>query len=89
MISFLQEPKVITNHLHDISAGFLFCNHSPVNGIGNRELQVRGIILQEELPSRPLMEAVDALLKLVGIDFAGAPPPEFSLELRSAESSRS
>jgi hypothetical protein len=53
-----------------------------VNGISDREVEVRVLILREELLSRPLMKAVDAIRELVSIDLTGAPSSELSLKVR-------
>ena len=78
----MQEAKMVTNHLHYFGAGFLLCHQSSVNGISNSKFYDRVIVFREQLPGRPLVEAVEALRKLVGIDLAGAPTPKFILELR-------
>jgi hypothetical protein len=73
---------VYTEHLQAIGTGFLLCDQSAVNGISDREVEVRVLILREELLSRPLMKAVDAIRELVSIDLTGAPSSELSLEVR-------
>ena len=73
-------------HFDDISPGFLLCDKSPVNGVSNREADVRMVVLREELTSRltsrPLMKAVDMFGKLVSIDLPCAPPLELGLKFR-------
>jgi len=71
-----------TEHLDGIGTAFLLCNQSAVNGISNREVEVRVLILREELLSRSLVKPVNAIRELVSIDLAGAPSPELSLKLR-------
>jgi hypothetical protein len=82
ILSIVQEAKVDTEHLHAIGTGFFLCDQSAVNGISDREVEVRVFILREELLSRSLMKTVDAIRELVSIDLAGAPSPELTLEVR-------
>jgi hypothetical protein len=82
ILSIMQEAKVSTEHLYDVGTGFLLCDQSTMNGISDREVDVRALILREELLSRPLMKAVDVIPEVVSIDLAGAPSPEVSLEVR-------
>ena len=51
-------------HFDDIGPGFLLCDKSPVNGISNREVDVRMVVLREELTSRPLMKSVEVGSKI-------------------------
>ena len=44
----MQEAKVNTEHLHAVGTGFLLCDQSAVNGISDREVEVRVLILRED-----------------------------------------
>jgi hypothetical protein len=82
ILSITQEAKMNTEHFHAIGTGFLLCDQSAVNGIGNREVEVPVLILREEPLCWTLMKTVNVIRELVSIDLTSAPSPELSLELR-------
>jgi hypothetical protein len=78
----VQERKVNTEHVNRIGTSLLLGDQTAVNGIRHREVKVRAFINLKSASAPALGgSAVDAIRKLVSIDFAGAPSPELSLEL--------